>query len=131
MPRLSLDVRRKVILLHSFGFSVRKIKTRLSKENVTITQRSLYRLISKFQQANQYNDLYWRKREKKITPKMAIVMNNQLEENDKATARQLRSTLMEKYPALRVSLSTVKATHCSIPASILVSIDSVFSAVHQ
>ena len=64
---------------------------------------------------------------------MAFVMNDQLEENnhDQATARQLCSTLMEKYPAQRVSLSTVNATHCSIPASILVTIDSVFSAVRQ
>ena len=62
---------------------------------------------------------------------MAIEMNNQLEENDEATARQLRSSLMEKYPALRVSLSTVKVTHRSIPASILISIDSVFSAVRR
>ena len=107
-------------MLHSSGFSVSKIKTRLSEENVAITQQSLYRLINKFQQTNQYKDVYRRKQEKKITPKMAIIMK---EESDEATARQLRGTLMEKYPALRVSLSTVKATHRSIPASILVSID--------
>ena len=95
-------------MLHSSGFSVGKIKARLSEENVDVTRRSLYRLIKKFQQTNQYKDLHRRKREKKITPEMAIVMNNQLEENDEATARQLRSTLMERYPALRVSLSTVK-----------------------
>ena len=75
-------------MLHSSGFSVGKIKTRLSEENVDVTRRSLYRLIKKFQQTNQYKDLHRRKREKKITPEMAIVMNNQLEENDKATATQ-------------------------------------------
>ena len=30
-------------------------------------------------------------------------MNKELERNDEATARQLRSTLMEKYSALNVS----------------------------
>ena len=48
MPRLSLDARKKVVLLHNSGLSVRKIKTRLSEENVDITRRSLYRLIKKF-----------------------------------------------------------------------------------
>ena len=46
----SLDARRKVILLHSSGFSVRKITTHLSEENVVITQQSLYPLINNFQQ---------------------------------------------------------------------------------
>ena len=61
-----------------------------------------------FQQTNQYTDLHRRKRDKKITPEMAVVMNSELERNDEATARQLRSTLMEKYPTLDVSLSTMK-----------------------
>ena len=65
-------------------------------------------MIKKFQQTNQYTDLYRRKREKKITKEMATVMNSELEENDEATARQLRNTLTEKYPALKVSLSTIK-----------------------
>ena len=39
---------------------------------------------------------------------MAVVMNSELERNDEATARQLCSTLMEKYPTLNVSLSTMK-----------------------
>ena len=108
MPRLSLDARRKVILLHNSGLSVKKIESRLSEENVNTTRRSLYRLIQKFQQTKKYTDLHRRKREKKITQEMAIVMNSELEQNDEATARQLRSTLMEKYPALEVSLSTIK-----------------------
>ena len=108
MPRLSLDARRKVILLHNSGLSVKKIESRLSEENVNTTWRSLYHLIQKFQQTKKYTDLHRRKREKKITQEMAIVMNSELEQNDEATARQLRSTLMEKYPALEVSLSTIK-----------------------
>ena len=65
-------------------------------------------MIKKFQETNQYTDLHRRKREKKITQEMAIVMNSELEEIDEATARQLRNILMEKYPALGVSLSTIK-----------------------
>ena len=102
MPRLSLDARRKVIMLHNSGLPVRKIKSRLSEEKVYITRRSLYRLIKRFQQTNH------RKRDKKMTQEMAVVMNSELEQNDEATARQLRSTLMEKYPTLDVSLSTMK-----------------------
>ena len=47
----------------------------------------------------------------KITQEMAIVMNSELEINDEATAMQLRNILIEKYPGLEVSLSTVKRQH--------------------
>ena len=43
MPRLSLDTRRKVILLHNSGLFVKKIESRLSEENFDTTRRSLYR----------------------------------------------------------------------------------------
>ena len=70
MLRLCLDIRRKVILLHSTRFSVSKANTRLSVENADITQQSLYCIIKKFQQTNQYKDLHQKKQEKKITPEI-------------------------------------------------------------
>ena len=108
MPRLSLNARRQVITLHNSGFSVAVILKCLREENVLVTWRSLHRLIKKFREAMKYMDLDRRKREKKITQEMAIVMNSELEINDEATAMQLRNILIEKYPDLDVSLSTVK-----------------------
>ena len=105
MPRLSLDARRKVILLHNSGLSVKKIESRLSEENVNTTRRSLYRLIQKCQQTKKYTDLHRRKREKKITQEMAIVMNSELEQNDEATARQLRSTLRLRVMRLPLNIN--------------------------
>ena len=108
MPRLCLNARRKVIVLHSAGSPVAAIKTCLNEENIFVTRRSLDRLIKKFWETKKYTDLHRRKREKKITQEMADVMNNELERNDEITAMQVRDILFQKYPGLEVSLSTIK-----------------------
>jgi len=108
MPRLDLNARRKVILLHNAGVSIKCIEDRLKDEEVVVTRRSLHRLIKKYKETGTYTDLHRRKRDKKITQEMAIEINNELETNDETTARQLRSSLVEKYPGLEVSLSTIK-----------------------
>ena len=108
MPRLCLNARRKVIVLHSAGFPVAAIKTRLNEEKIFVTRWSLDRLIKKFRETKKYTDLHRRKREKKITQEMADVMNNEMERNDEVTAMQVRDILIQKYPGLEVSLSTIK-----------------------
>ena len=53
MPRLCLNARRKVIVLHSTGSPVAAIKTRLNEENIFVTRRSLDRLIKKFRETKE------------------------------------------------------------------------------
>ena len=108
MPRLDLNSRRKVILLHNAGISIKCIEDRLKDEGTVVTRRSLQRLVKKHRETGMYKDLFRRKRDKKITDDMNFAINNELEANDEATARQLRNTLVEKYPSLNVSLSTIK-----------------------
>ena len=90
------------------GYSVAAIQQRLKKEDVIITKRSLYRLIKKFKEKGVYSDLQRRAHNKKLTPEMLTMINDELEENDEATARHLRAMLIEKYPELEVTISTVK-----------------------
>ena len=108
MPLLDLNSSRKVILLHNAGNSIKSIEDHLKGEGTVVTRRSLLHLVKKHQETGMYKDLFRRKRDKKITEEMDFAINNELEANDKATARQLRNTLMEKYPRLNVSLSTFK-----------------------
>ena len=39
---------------------------------------------------------------------MLKMINDELKENDEATACHLRAMLMEKYPDLKVAISTIK-----------------------
>ena len=109
MPRLILSARRSAISMLYTGYSVAAIQQRLKEEDVVITKRSLYRLVKKFKEKRVYNDLPRRAQDKnsKLTPEMLSMINNELEENDEATARYLRAMLIEKYLELEVTISTV------------------------
>jgi len=108
MPRLALSVRRSVLSLSNAGYSVADIEQILKKQKVATTKRSLYRLIKKFKEHGVYTDLQRRARDRKITPEMLKMINDELKQNDEATARDLRAMLIEKYPDLEVTLSTIK-----------------------
>ena len=101
MPRLGLNSRQKVILLHNAGNSIKCIEDRLKGKNCS--RQSLQRLVKKHQETGMYKDLFRRKRDRKVTKEIDFAINNELEANDEATTRQLRNTLVEKYPRLNVS----------------------------
>ena len=108
MTRLTLSARRSTVSMSIAGYSITAIQQRLKEEDVIVTKRSLYRFIKKFKENGVYTDLQRRARDKKLTPEMLTVINDELEQNDEATARYLRAMLTEKYPELEVSISTVK-----------------------
>ena len=108
MPGLTLSARRSAISMLYTGYSVAAIQQRLKEEDVVITKRSLYRLVKKFKEKGVYKDLPRRAQDKKLTTEMLSMINNELKENDEATARYLRAMLIEKYPELEVTISTVK-----------------------
>ena len=111
MIRLALGTRQSTVSLFNAGYSVAAIQQRLKEEDVIVTKRSLYRLVKKFKEKGLYPDLPRRVLNKKLTPEMFTMINNELEENEEATARHLRAMLIEKYPELEVTISTVKH-HC-------------------
>ena len=108
MPRLGLNSRQKVILLHNAGNSIKCIEDRLKEERTVVTRQSLQRLVKKHQETGMYKDLFRRKRDKKVTEEIDFAINNELDANDEATTRQLRNTLVEKYPRLNVSSFKIK-----------------------
>ena len=48
MGRMSLEVRRRVIVLHQKGFKLKEIKEHLADEGITISKTSLCLLIKKY-----------------------------------------------------------------------------------
>ena len=90
MTRLALSARRSAVSMFNAGYSVAAIQQRLEEEDITVTKKSLYHLIKKFKEKGVYTDLHQKARDKKLTPEMLTMMNNELLENDKATAKHLR-----------------------------------------
>ena len=108
MPRINYDVRKSVILLESKGYSIPAIHERLKEQGISITKRSLYRLSKKFRESKSIMDLPRQKRTKKLTTDVLKAIDEEMENNDELTARQLRSRLQERFPSLSVSLSAIK-----------------------
>ena len=108
MTRLDISTRRRVILLYQSGYSISKIRKRLSEENVSISSQALFNLVRKHRETGKLIDLPRRARPRKLSQEMVAVLEEAWCDNDELTARQARSLLMEKWPNLRVSIPTIK-----------------------
>ena len=109
MPRLNLNVRKRVIVLKRAGYSLMDIWKRIQKEEDCIySLRSVYRLWSKFREHHTILDLPRKKRDRKINEFMLEAIETSLMENDELTARHLKEQLLETWPSLNVSLTTIK-----------------------
>ena len=108
MPRLSIEARKRVIILRSIGYSIQEIRERLAEENISISLQSLFNLLRKHKDTGHVLDLPRRAKPKKLNDEMRIFLNEALNENDELTARKARSLLVEKWPDLDVSIPTIK-----------------------
>ena len=108
MPRLSIEARRRVISLHSFGCSVSSIFERLKQENVEVSKRSIYNLVEKFRLKGVVQDLPRRKKARILTKEMEALIEEELKRNDELTSTAINASLVRKWPDLRVSASTIK-----------------------
>lgn len=108
MPRLSFANRKRVIILRRLGYSLTDIKYKLQEEDVYVTVRSLQRLCKKFRDKHTIQDLPRTNKTRKLSQEMRTLLDEMLKENDEMTARQIRATLYDKFPDLKVSLATVK-----------------------
>ena len=108
MPRLDIAARRRVIVLKQSGCSIAEIKKPLSEENISISLQSLFSLVKKYNETGKLIDMPRRTRPRKLTREMMEMLNQLLLENDELTARRTRSSLLDKWPSLQVSLPTIK-----------------------
>ena len=108
MPRLDIAARRRVIVLKQSRYSIAEIKKRSSEENISISLQSLFSLVKKYNETGKLIDMPRRKRPRKLTREMMEMLNQLLSKNDELTARRIRSSLLDKWPSLQVSLPTIK-----------------------
>ena len=78
MHRMSLDTRKRVIILKEQGFSVSKIITRLQQEQIFVTHQALYSLFKKHNETGCLVDLPKRTRTKEINDGMIAVIDEGL-----------------------------------------------------
>ena len=62
MPHLSIEARRRVVSLHSIGYSVSSVFERLEQENVEVSKCLIYNLVEKFCLKGVVRDLPKRKK---------------------------------------------------------------------
>ena len=56
MPRLDVQTRERVMFLKQQGFTYKNIQQRFKEEGITITIKTLYLLVSKYNQTGSVSD---------------------------------------------------------------------------
>ena len=108
MPRLSIESRKRIVSLNSCGFSVPSIVQRLKQEKVAVSQCAVYNLVEKFRLKGVVKDLPRRKKGSILTEEMKIFIEEELTKNDELTSTAIKASMIQKWPDLRVSTSTIK-----------------------
>ena len=110
MVRSSLELRKRVIVLHSKGSIVREIRQRLCEVDNSISLRAIYNLLRKYREKRILINIPRRSRRRKITPEMRVEIEEMYNENDELTFTRIKSLLTERWPDLQMSIPTIKRT---------------------
>ena len=89
MARLSYEIRERVITLYSLGYSLLEICQRLREVNCPISVQVLYNLLCKFCEKGMVEDLWRRKRARKIAEKMQKLIEEELNKTDELTSSSI------------------------------------------
>ena len=108
MGRMSLATRSKVVSLSKNGYRLSKIQDHLEK-NLHVSKKLLCLLLKKYRSTGSVADRRTTTPKKKLTDDHYRFIDDRMAENDELTAANLYALLIERYPELSVSVSTVKA----------------------
>jgi len=95
-------------MLSKKGFSLRETKARLEEEGIHTSKTSLCLLLKKYRETGSVVDRPRARVPKKLRNQHYAFIDQCLENDDELTTRKLYHLLVEKYPNIGVSLSTVK-----------------------
>ena len=101
MPRLSIESRKRIVSLHSCGFSVPSIVQRLKQEKVAVSQRAVYNLVEKFRLKGVVKDLPRRKKGSILTEEMKIFIEEELTKNDELTSTAIKASMIQKMAGFK------------------------------
>lgn len=98
-------------MLCKAGYRVRSIKERLTEEGISVSERSIYKLLEKEKTTGLISDKERPKPAKLLNDEQIQYVDDELAKNDELTARRLRAMLETKWPQMKsVSLTTIKRT---------------------
>ena len=107
MPRLTMESRRRVLVLKSIGMSVTKIQKQLKEEEIEVRRVALYKLFSKVKKSGSISHTSKQTQEKKIGEEQLLaideawlLMMNLQQDN--------YEMLEERWQGIEVSISTMK-----------------------
>lgn len=109
MPRTSLETRRRILLLKN-EYTVDEIHKRLKEEHIYVSKVAIYGLLKKYRQYRVYTDLPKSKPQTKLNEEQVRFIDDEMSSNDELTARQMHALILERWPHLVVSLTTIKKT---------------------
>ena len=90
------------------GFKLCKIQKHLANEGITVSKKSLCLLIKRFRATGSVADRRSTRPRKKLKDEQYRFIDECMAEDDELTAAKMLSLLLEKFPTLNVSVSTVK-----------------------
>ena len=105
MPRTTLETRRILELRRTY--SVSQIQERL-KEKIFISKVTIYAIIKKYRVHHTCADLPKPQCKTILNKDQVRFIDKAMENNDKLTGRQLHELLLEIWPDLQISISTIK-----------------------
>ena len=105
MGRMSLATRSRVVLLSQSSYMISKIQRHLEKEG---SKRSLCLLLKKYKMTGSMADCQTVKPPRKLDDQHYRFINVCTANDDELTATNLHVKLLEAFPTLNVSISTVK-----------------------
>ena len=109
MPRLSVETRKRIVVLKESGYSVKDILKRLEEEDIFVGRTAVFKLLSKHKKYGCVADLKKSRPPKKLSKEQYMFIDNAMLENDELTSRQLRDLVEELWPEIKASLSTYNA----------------------
>ena len=107
MPRLSYEVRARIMNMWRAKFTAEEIVDRLA-EGVKASRTSIYNLVSKFHRTNSIADITRQPHSRRLNEEHYRFVDEVMAENNDLSSRQLYAAFKTAYPSTAASLSSIK-----------------------
>ena len=108
MPRLSVENRQRVVRLFKDGHRPTEILARLEEEDIRVSKVALYALLKKYRETGRVEDRARARAPKKLSDVHYSFIDSALQQDDELTTAKLYDQLLESFPDITASKSTVK-----------------------
>ena len=108
MPRLSYELRARIMNMWRAKFTVKEIVEILAEEGVKTSRTTIYNLLSKFWKTSPIADIKRRPRSRRLDEEHYRFVDETMAQITDLLSRQLYTVFKTAYPSTEASLSTIK-----------------------